>query len=690
MFMVPSVMSKKYFDLLFCVTSFRQTPIMAIFMNIGVLFCTISIFAQTERTLDSLNQAIEHIESSSDFNSQSEIYIDLLTNTASVYKHSKLDSLHIYAEKALQLSKKTDYVRGEINSLLLLGYFHAYNGNATKATENQQKAYELAVASDDRTLELKAIYEIGIEYKNRSEYGKALQSLYLAIDLATNLDDKFHISRSKAHIAHMYRMHGYYEQSLEVHKEILEINEKLGDDFISNVSMANLSIVYSKLGETEKALDYIDVAMKYAKNVDHKHLLAYTYGVKGDIYEDANNPKLALEWYEISQNSLTGIDDKRNSAAFLYGMALAYFHLDNNEKAKSLALESLELAEPLNLAIVLEENYELLYKINTAENNSSKALEYHVAFKKIADSTSRQMNINGLEILKAKMEFEKQKESDRLISDLEISKQKGFTYLGIVSVLILAYIIYLLISRSRERQKLLLELKQSNQTKDKLFSVIGHDLKNPIMSLQQLLAMWKNKDVSDALLVAYIPKLSVRVDAISFMLNNLLTWSSGQIEGGKKEFQEIELHELVIENINFASSTIAKKNIEVTNSLSPFCKIVADRVQIDVILRNLLNNALKFTPNNGNITFRSIEEPDFWQVSVEDSGIGIEPDILEFLFKKTESTVSNLGTNKEPGTGIGLLLCKEMIENHGGTIRAESILGQGSTFYITIPKLKVT
>ena len=488
----------------------------------------------------------------------------------------------------------------------------------------------------------------------------------------------------------MYRMHGYYEQSLEVHKEILEINEKLGDDFISNVSMANLSIVYSKLGETEKALDYIDVAMNYAKNVDHKHLLAYTYGVKGDIYEDANNPKLALEWYEISQNSLTGIDDKRNSAAFLYGMALAYFHLDNNEKAKSLALESLELAEPLNLAIVLEENYELLYKINTAENNSSKALEYHVAFKKIADSTSRQMNFNGLEILKAKMEFEKQKESDRLISDLEISKQKGFTYLGIVSVLILAYIIYLLISRSRERQKLLLELKQSNQTKDKLFSVIGHDLKNPIMSLQQLLAMWKNKDVSDALLVAYIPKLSVRVDAISFMLNNLLTWSSGQIEGGKKEFQEIELHELVIENINFASSTITKKNIEVTNALSPFCKIVADRVQIDVVLRNLLNNALKFTPNNGNITFWSIEEPDFWQVSVEDSGIGIEPDILEFLFKKTESTVSNLGTNKEPGTGIGLLLCKEMIENHGGTIRAESILGQGSTFYITIPKLKIT
>ena len=531
-------MTAIYTGLNFFGIKLRSFKVMNLAICFGIVLFSNVAFTQSSKPLDSITTVITAVENSQDFNNLSHDYIDLLTIAAEESRHSKIDRLHFYAAKALKLSEQIGYIKGEINSLLVMGYYHAYNGNFEKSSENQLRAYEMAVASKNQDLEIKASYWIGRDLKDRSQYGEALEYLYHAIDLSTIADDKFHLSRSKGIIAHMYRMNHNYEESLIIYKEILAINEQHGDDFLSNVSRANLSILYGKMGETEKALEYIDAAMNYAKEINHKHFIAFTYGAKGGIYEDAKNPKLALEWYEISKNSLNGIDDNRNMAAFLTGMALAHFQLDNSNEAEALALESLKLAEPLNLPSIVEKNYELLYRIYSAQNKADKALGYHVAFKKIADSTSRQMNSNGLEILKAKMEFDKQKESDKLVSDLELSKQKRFTYLGILSVLILAFIIYLLISRSRVRQKLLHELKQSNQTKDKLFSVIGHDLKNPIMSLQQLLTLWINKDLSDTQLVKYIPKLSTRVDAISFMLNNLLSWGSAQIEGGEKEFHQ--------------------------------------------------------------------------------------------------------------------------------------------------------
>jgi signal transduction histidine kinase len=145
------------------------------------------------------------------------------------------------------------------------------------------------------------------------------------------------------------------------------------------------------------------------------------------------------------------------------------------------------------------------------------------------------------------------------------------------------------------------------------------------------------------------------------------------------------LESLVDDNINLLSEIAKSKSIKIVSELGGNTLIWSDSNQIDIVIRNLISNALKFTPENGMVTIKAQENNDLWEVSVRDTGVGMDKVTVENLFKKN-ANISTYGTNNEKGTGLGLSLCKEMIEKNGGTIWVESILRKGSTFFFTLPK----
>jgi len=231
------------------------------------------------------------------------------------------------------------------------------------------------------------------------------------------------------------------------------------------------------------------------------------------------------------------------------------------------------------------------------------------------------------------------------------------------------------------------ELRETNAAKDKFFSIISHDLKNPfnsILGLSNLLVeQIKEKDYEGIEEYAgIIQKSSTRVYEL---LMNLLEWSRSQT--GRMEFspEYIELAALINEIVELLSDSAQQKSITIIKEFPGNMIVFADHAMISTILRNLISNAIKFTRLGGQIVISADKKPDELTVSISDNGIGIKKEAIGKLFRIDEN-LSTVGTKNEKGTGLGLILCKEFIEKHGGKIWVESEVGKGSTFYFTIPK----
>ena len=230
------------------------------------------------------------------------------------------------------------------------------------------------------------------------------------------------------------------------------------------------------------------------------------------------------------------------------------------------------------------------------------------------------------------------------------------------------------------------ELTELNATKDKFFSIIAHDLKNPFNTIlgftHELITNYQEFDNNEVL--KYLNIIDNSANHAFNLLENLLLWAHTQT--GTIDFhpEVFNLQSSVIDVIALLDNQAKKKCISIITNIRDRCFAYADKNMVDTILRNLLTNAIKFTPENGNIIVSTFNHHDHVEIAVRDTGVGIGKEDIEYIFRIDRKTTT-LGTDKEKGSGLGLILCKEFIEKHGGKIWAESELGRGSTFKFTIP-----
>jgi two-component system, sensor histidine kinase and response regulator len=234
------------------------------------------------------------------------------------------------------------------------------------------------------------------------------------------------------------------------------------------------------------------------------------------------------------------------------------------------------------------------------------------------------------------------------------------------------------------------ELIKLNATKDKFFGIIAHDLKNPFSSLlgaSEILANEAHQyDVNN--IVQFCTLMNDAAKRGYALLENLLEWSRSQTDNLKCNPQKISIREMVAENLSNVKVLAANKKIKLHSVVNDDVYAVVDKNMLNTILRNLLNNALKFTHIGGEVTVNASLKNDNVMISVKDTGIGIKKEDIEKLFR-IDIKYTNIGTAQERGTGLGLILCKEFVEKHGGEIWVESIPGKGSEFKFTIP-LKIS
>lgn len=230
------------------------------------------------------------------------------------------------------------------------------------------------------------------------------------------------------------------------------------------------------------------------------------------------------------------------------------------------------------------------------------------------------------------------------------------------------------------------KLLELNATKDKFFSIIAHDLKSPFNGIigfsEMLRTEVRHLDIDS--IEKYAEVIHSTAMQAYHLLDNLLEWSKTQQEGFYSDPRKMLLYNLVSEEISCVKSNSDQKNITIINEGSQQIIVQADEKMLRTILRNLLSNAVKFSPKGGMVIVSTELREDQVEVSITDNGVGMDAEILDKLFK-IESSFTTRGTENEKGSGLGLLLCREFVEKHGGKIWACSEKGKGSTFTFSLP-----
>ncbi|MGB9770546.1 MAG: ATP-binding protein [Candidatus Kapaibacteriota bacterium] len=278
---------------------------------------------------------------------------------------------------------------------------------------------------------------------------------------------------------------------------------------------------------------------------------------------------------------------------------------------------------------------------------------------------------------------------------------------GIISVEDYTYLSYRIKEHKRMRDEALKEvemrkkveeelrqseqkLRELNATKDKFFSIIAHDLKNPIGAFKNVLELlYENfNDFTKEEILEIIEPLKESSTQLFSLLENLLLWSRAQTGRIQIEPIEFDIVDLIRQNINLLQLQAANKQIKIEMDVPERIFVLADINSITTVLRNLISNAIKFTQPNGKIVVSATSKNNFAEVCVEDTGVGMSKETMEKLFR-IDVHHTSLGTANEKGTGLGLIVCKEFVEANGGQIWVESKEGKGSKFYFTIPLAQI-
>jgi len=435
---------------------------------------------------------------------------------------------------------------------------------------------------------------------------------------------------------------------------------------------------------------FTGIFLDLLKEQNLKSLLAFPLYVKGKYHGFIGFDECTsyIEWNEAEVASLRAIS---------HLIADAYARKINEEQLKFSEEKYRSLFENAKDAIIILDKFEILeFNSATTEllDKSAEEIIYQNLLHFTPEYQSNEANSQELALRYAKEALLGKKQfftwllirGGKTIFESEISlsrfsKGKKFFLIAIIRD----------VSKNKEHEQKIKaqmnELEEVNKTKDRFFSIIAHDLRNPFNSL---LGITENlvenyEDFSSEEIKEYLTLLLQSSQQGYNLLENLLNWSRSQTGKLKVSAKVLNVSELIDASVELMLNNAAAKNLEIINNVSFDILAFADENMITTVLRNLLSNAIKFTPQGGSIRFEATKQKKMIEICIADNGMGMTEETMASLFKLDVFT-STLGTNKETGTGLGIILCKEFIEKNNGKLWVESSLNNGTIFYFSIPR----
>lgn len=639
---------------------------------------------------------------------------NIYNNFALLYASENQHGLALeYFYKALKESKKRDDKADISYFYSLIGESYAQLGDYKNSIKNYLSSLDIAKEINQKETIAQLYISLGGIYQYISSYEEALKYFLDALEIYTKTNDKIGLSTVFNNLGIVYYSVNENDHALEYYKKALEIDLKLELKYGQANSYNNIGMVYDEKGDKEKALEYYNKSLELNKELDYKDGIASSLNNIGLIYLDLGEYDKSYIKLRESTDLFKEINDIYNLANNYNNLAKLFLLQNQNSKAQINLDQSIEISKKINTKEWLIESYDLYYQLHSGQNNYKKALEYYKLYSQMNDSLNSNKNTKLVTETKIKFETENLETENELLKKdnkihlLELNRQKNIkNYWIAFSILILALAILsfrqfrlkkntnnLLKSKNNQlsdaNKKLTISennLKELNATKDKFFSIIAHDLKNPFQSILGFSDAIYNQteELSKDEVNNYIKIIYESTQNLFNLLGNLLQWSKSQLGSMKFSPKQINIVESIDEVLTLIELIAQKKNLIINNSISTKEFVFVDKHVLSSVLRNLISNALKFTNQGGKIELSAFKSGNYITISVKDNGIGISEENIEKLFK-IDQGYSTKGTEKESGTGLGLILCKELISKSKGDITVKSTLGKGSDFQFTLP-----
>ena len=622
---------------------------------------------------------------------------------------------HDFIEKALELSISLEDKSEIARYSNILGSIQSELHEFDDAQASIERALNIYQTIEDNNGIAASLNNMGSMYNRMSLYDQAQESFFRALMLYRETGNMSGVASAKNNIGIIHKQLNHLDVALDYFRLSLEIYNEQGGARRGVASLLNnIGIIWFEKGDYESALDYYTRALDIYEEIRYIQGVATITHNKGILLTRLGNHQDALESYMRSVEINRSIGDNY-SLANNYNNLGELYHLRNDFK-KSLGFleEALEMALSLNAKGIICENYLFQSHLFRDQNDHERSLLLYELYDTYRDSIFTIDTGNKIAELQVRNKREGQitelelLQKDNHIQLLQIRKQNNLLlYLGGLALLTGIFISGIL-AMYRYRRKLNLVLSQKtrqlehankeltisektlqkeNATKDKFFSIIAHDLRNPFNALLGFSEMLNQnyKELSREQIYTYIDIINKSATNLYKLLENLLEWSKSQTGNIQYKPEKFQLKDIAETGINTVKVNAERKNINIKTDISSRLTAFADKNIISTVIRNLVNNAVKFTHHNGEISISARETEQYIELSVSDNGIGIETAEQKKLFN-INYNVTTVGTSDERGTGLGLILCKEFVEKCGGELWLESEAGKGSKFTFTIPK----
>jgi signal transduction histidine kinase len=636
-----------------------------------LVFCSTIIHASGQSKTERLLTQLKSVSSDSS-------KINLVLDIADTYVGSMPDSAMFYCDIALFTAKKLDYKKGIAICLNYRGSIYSYMGLYEKAIDNYLKSLKIYEEMKDTHGMAMCYGNIGTSYSDQGSNNIALQYYSKAIKIFEELKDNRSLANIYNGIGNIYMRNDNFEKAIEYYSKSEDKYKEAGDKNGVSICKCNIGGVYLAMGASS--------TIKSRAAIDYKKALEYFLQSLTIFKEIGNN----------------------------YGMANAYNSIAYTLIVQGKYIETIEYANKGLLIArgtkdlpMLKSSYEILASAYDSLQNYKEAYKNQKLFKSINDSIFNTEKSRQIADMQVKYETgKKEKENEILRQKNEIQQlalktqvyiRNTFIYFSIIITLLVIFVVFryklkqkankLLSEKNELINKQKEELEEISKMKDKIFAIIMHDLKNPFNTVVTLANFMENEyqTMAENQKFRGIQSLNKSVINVDEMLENLLDWLNATKNNLVLHQTNFNLGSTIDSVLKLYRSRAEQKSVNLQTHINSKIFVFGDERMIKTVLRNLIDNAIKFTLPEGEVNITAKEENDNIIIAIADNGVGIDEEDKGRIFK-LDSIYTTEGTGYERGSGLGLILSKEFVEKNDGKIWFDSELNLGSTFCFSIKK----
>jgi signal transduction histidine kinase len=673
----------------------------------------------------------------------------LLSSLADLYEDENIDTLISISNANLELSNAIHFERGRGAAMQHLGLAYLRMNENEKAFNYDKKALEIFEKIGYKTGQAQIFRSIADIFYRKTKYDSSIVYYNKAIAVSESIHDPEGLGLALTNIAGVYSDQSNYLEALNYYFKGLKVFEAEKYNGGTAMTLINIATIYSAMGDTVKALEYINKSQPLTRGIDKREIRFSNLVNAGVVYGQLKQQQNALVSFREGMAIADSLGDKTWKNVCLVNTADIYFQMKQYDTAYAIYREVLKENEELKdtsviaiakmtignilinkgridegireiisiFDIVLKKQmrqqvYEGARDLSNAyeqKHDYAKALKYHKIYYDYRDSLNNEQSNKRIQQVQFDYELGKKQDQiellnkSKLLEESKSDKQRVIIWASLTALALLIVITILLyrnILYERKTRKTLSEQKEEiqeqalrlqglNKFKDTTFSVLSHDLAGPLGAFSSTMDLLDEQFISHDDFDKIRPALKKQLNSLNSLLDSLLKWATGHMKGEMAANPEtVNVPDVARRNISLFDEATAKKKIKVVNNIAESTQVFCDRGQFDIVTRNLILNAIKYTPEHGTITVNAVQDGSTMKLTVADTGIGMTAAQVSKLF--TSSPGNLPGTAGEKGLGMGLMLCYDFIKANKGTISVTSEPGKGSTFVVTLPACKAS